>query len=218
MKLRFKKGLTVPSLCCIQVYLAIQIVGQTEASYSSVKSVEPIAISSAFVFPKTIKDLELAAIQISNNMQSLYDPITTLTLSNSSEQLSEQLSQIVEIENGLKNGISTLISIHSELESYQVRVNEQNNDNEVDTYQYVTNGFLHVENIIKDIRTFIHFDKLTALKADIILKLNELKEENHMKNNQVDLQSQHLHDNECISCQTQAKVIQSPSDRPNNNK
>lgn len=214
MKLGFKKGLNVSSLCCIQIYLAVQIVGQTEASYSSVKSVEPIAISTAFVFPKTIKELEITAVQISNKMQSVYDPIQTLTLSDSIEELSEQLSKMSEIENTLNKELSTLLSIRSELDSYQNRVNDQN---EIETYQYVTKGFFHVENIINEIKTTIDFEKLNATKAAITSKLNEMKEEKLMQNSHSDNQIEHPQF-QILGGPAQAEVIQSSSQSPNNNK
>lgn len=218
MKLAFKKGLTVSSLCCIQIYLAVQIVGQTEASYSSVKSVEPIAISTAFVFPKTINELEIAAVQLSNKMQGMYNSIPSFTLSDSIEELSEQLSKISEMEKALNKELSTLLSIRSELDSYQNRVNDQQDKNERHTYQYVTKGFLHVESIIKKIRTTIDFEKLNALKAAIISKLNDLKEEKLMQNTPSAKQTEHPQEIQSTSGPDQAEVILSPSHSPNNNK
>lgn len=56
-----KKGLNkliLPCLCCLSFYTGTQLVGKTEAAFTSQAEAKPIIISTAFVFPSYIHGLE----------------------------------------------------------------------------------------------------------------------------------------------------------------
>lgn len=143
----------------------MQIVGQTEAAYTSQVS-DPVSISAASVFPKTINQLEMEAKETSTNLTKLYHSILTTSLDGSTSELTNTLVEVCKKEQEIKFQLMQLRKIHEELTSY----NEQSKDVQ-NSFQYIQNGYLNVEQIVRKVNETVQMKQIEVIKSTIHSKL-----------------------------------------------
>lgn len=175
MRERFHKSIVLPCLCCIAFYGGTQLVGETEAAFSSQVSPESITMSAAFVFPAAIKQLEDRAKKVSNNMNHHFKTIVAASPGASTEELHKKLAEVTAIEQELTLQLSTLRDIHDELSTYNVEIQNQG-VTDVHTYDYVREGFQHVDRMLIDVQAAIDFQHIEAIRSSILLQIQELAE------------------------------------------
>ncbi|PEJ56789.1 hypothetical protein CN692_15755 [Bacillus sp. AFS002410] len=170
-----KKVSIIISLCSIQFYLAMQTVGQTEASFSSRASSEQV-ISAAIVFPKTIQQLVIAAKDHSTKANHLYESILKTSPIGTDSEMSKLLTNVLNEEHELNDEIKSLHRIQEQMNSYHKQVHELQ---EVDrnSYEYERKGYEVMNQLILQVNESINLEKIDKIKADIQLNLNEGNEE-----------------------------------------
>ncbi|MEH7347378.1 DUF4047 domain-containing protein [Gottfriedia acidiceleris] len=174
MKQARKKVSIIVSLCSIQFYLAMQTVGQTEATFSSQASSEQV-ISSAIVFPKTIQQLELAAKDHSTRANHLYDSIMKTSITGTDTELSNLLTTVLNEEHEINNEIKSLQSIQEQLNSYHNQIHELP-ETEQSNYEYERKGYQVVKQLIHQLNESINLQKIASIKSTIQTQLDESKE------------------------------------------
>ena len=185
MRKAFHKVIMFPCLICIFFYAGMQVVGETEASFSSQVASEPIELSAAIVFPGTIKQLEDRAQELASSMHLIYETIMATTPDVSLQVLYGRLAEIQNIEQKLNLQLAALNTIYDELSSYK----NQTLDPAVPdlyTYDYVQEGFQAVQSILQEVKGTIDFKQLEIVRSSLkwqIKKLEE-KEKSSEKNTQ----------------------------------
>ncbi|PGL69315.1 DUF4047 domain-containing protein [Bacillus sp. AFS055030] len=174
MKQARKKVSIIVSLCSIQFYLAMQTVGQTEATFSSQASSEQV-VSAAIVFPKTIQQLEIAAKDHATRANHLYKSILKTSINGTSSELSNLLTTVLNEEQEINNEIKSLQSIGEELNSYHNQIHELP-ETEQSNYEYERKGYRVVNQLIQQINETINLQKIASIKATIQTQLKESKE------------------------------------------
>ncbi|MEH7513197.1 DUF4047 domain-containing protein [Gottfriedia acidiceleris] len=205
MKQARKKVSIIVSLCSIQFYLAMQTVGQTEATFSSQASSEQV-ISSAIVFPKTIQQLELAAKDHSTRANHLYDSIMKTSITGTDTELSNLLTTVLNEEHEINNEIKSLQSIQEQLNSYHNQIHELP-ETEQSNYEYERKGYQVVNQLIHQLNETINLQKIASIKSTIQTQLNESKEKinndiNEPKNSTSASQSQSSNSSDTDSIQS----------------
>ncbi|MGG2025967.1 DUF4047 domain-containing protein [Gottfriedia sp. S16(2024)] len=174
MKQARKKVSIIVSLCSIQFYLAMQTVGQTEATFSSQASSEQV-VSAAIVFPKTIQQLELAAKNHSTRANQLYDSIMKISITGTDTELSNLLTTVLNEEHEINNEIKSLQSIQEQLNSYHNQIHELP-ETEQSKYEYERKGYQVVNQLIHQLNESINLQKIASIKSTIQTQLNESNE------------------------------------------
>ncbi|MFD4705782.1 DUF4047 domain-containing protein [Gottfriedia sp. NPDC058432] len=174
MKQARKKVSIIVSLCSIQFYLAMQTVGQTEATFSSQASSEQV-VSAAIVFPKTIQQLELAAKNHSTRANQLYDSIMKISITGTDTELSNLLTTVLNEEHEINNEIKSLQSIQEQLNSYHNQIHELP-ETEQSNYEYERKGYQVVNQLIHQLNESINLQKIASIKSTIQTQLNESNE------------------------------------------
>ncbi len=190
LKLVMKKVSIIASLCSIQFYLAVQTIGQTEASYSSQSSSEQV-VSAAIVFPKTIDQLETNAKSNAARANNLYDSIMNSTLDASDSELSNLLTKIMNEEHELNSELISLHTIQDQLHSYINQIHELP-ETERSSYDYAIKGEEVVNQLLIQVNETIDLQKIETIKSTIHNKLNEHAEKE--KNSANDLQNDKVSD------------------------
>ncbi|MEH7611008.1 DUF4047 domain-containing protein [Gottfriedia acidiceleris] len=174
MKQARKKVSIIVSLCSIQFYLAMQTVGQTEATFSSQVSTEQV-VSAAIVFPKTIQQLEIAAKDHSTRANHLYKTILQTSINGNCSELSSLLTTVLNEEQELNNEIKSLQSIQEQLNSYHNQIHELS-ETEQSNYEYERKGYQVVNQLIQQLNETINLQKIASIKSTIQTQLGESKE------------------------------------------
>ncbi|UPM53776.1 DUF4047 domain-containing protein [Gottfriedia acidiceleris] len=174
MKLASKKVSIIVSLCSIQFYLAMQTVGQTEATFTSQASSEQV-VSAAIVFPKTIQQLEIAAKDHSIRANHLYKSILKKSITGNSSELSNLLTTVLNEEHELNNEIKRLQSIQEQLNSYHNQIHELPETEQIN-YEYERKGYQNVNQLIQQLNETINLQKIAAIKSTLQTLLGESKE------------------------------------------
>ncbi|PEC49330.1 hypothetical protein COJ46_05450 [Bacillus sp. AFS077874] len=174
MKQARKKVSIIVSLCSIQFYLAMQTVGQTEATFSSQVSTEQV-VSAAIVFPKTIQQLEIAAKDHSTRANHLYKTILQTSINGNCSELSSLLTTVLNEEQELNNEIKSLQSIQEQLNSYHNQIHELS-ETEQSNYEYERKGYQVVNQLIQQLNETINLQKIASIKSTIQSQLGESKE------------------------------------------
>jgi hypothetical protein len=169
-----KKVSIIVSLCSIQFYLAMQTVGQTEATFSSQASSEQI-VSAAIVFPKTIQQLENAAKDHSTRANHLYRSILKTSINGTGSELSNLLTTVLNEEHEINNEIKSLQSIQEQLNSYHNQIHELP-ETEQSNYEYERKGYQVVNQLIQQLNKTINLQKIASIKSTIQTQLKESKE------------------------------------------
>ncbi|PGM52686.1 DUF4047 domain-containing protein [Bacillus sp. AFS053548] len=174
MKQARKKVSIIVSLCSIQFYLAMQTVGQTEATFSSRASSEQI-VSAAIVFPKTIQQLEIAAKDHSTRANHLYKSILKTSINGTGSDLSNLLTTVLNEEHEINNEIKSLQSIQEQLNSYHNQIHELP-ETEQSNYEYERKGYQVVNQLILQLNETINLQKISSIKSTIQTQLGKSKE------------------------------------------
>ncbi|WP_167555428.1 DUF4047 domain-containing protein [Gottfriedia acidiceleris] len=175
MRNSIQKIILFPSLICISFYAGVQIVGVTEASFSSQFSPSPVTISTAIVFPSSIKELENRAKNIADTINKNYKSIISQSSVVSLQELHEKLAGIKENELEIRLQLEALQNIKKELStSYQQIKSQKGAD--VQTYTYVSEGYQNVLNIVKEVQSEVDFQKIEAVRSSVSLQINKLEE------------------------------------------
>ncbi|KON85988.1 hypothetical protein AF332_03620 [Sporosarcina globispora] len=176
MRRKFHHAIILPSLCCISFYIGIHIVGETEASFTSQVSPEPMEISAAFVFPAIIEQLEGDAEEIANNAASKYEIITNDFHDAVLPELYTRLAEIEECEQELRIQLNQLQSIYNELFAYQRKI-QSYEESDTLTFHYVRDGYQHVKRIMEDGQAAIDFQEIETIRSSLQSQINELERE-----------------------------------------
>lgn len=171
----FHKVILFPSLCCMSFYVGSQIVGETEASFSSQISPKPITVAAAFVFPATIEELDKRAEDLENQMLENYESIVANTPEQSLQKLHDKLNEITLIEQKLHQQSNGLQLVYDEMSSYHNRLQDQKTAGN-QTFSYVREGFQKVDHIIKEVQEEIDFQKVAEIRSSVTLQIKELEE------------------------------------------
>lgn len=161
----------LPCLCCLSISIGNLAVGETEAAFSSHVNAEKVEISTAFVFPAAIEQLEKQAEESAEQMYKQYQTILSTSSGESLHELNDRLNEISISIQELNRQRDNLLSIYGETLKYRNQVQLQ----ESNSYEYVLDGFQKVENVLRDIKAAIDFSKIAALRAGIELKIHELE-------------------------------------------
>ncbi|WP_165346995.1 DUF4047 domain-containing protein [Gottfriedia acidiceleris] len=175
MRRAFHKVILFPCLCCMSFYVGSQIVGETEALFSSQLSPKPITVAAAFVFPATIEELDKRAEDLENQMQGNYESIMANTPDQSLRKLRIRLTEITTIEHKLYQQSNSLQLVYDEMSSYDNRLQDQKMTGN-QTFGYVREGFQKVDRIIKEVQDEIDFQKIADIRSSITLQIKDLEE------------------------------------------
>ena len=175
MSRTFQKAILLPCLCCMSFYVGAQIVGETEASFSSQISQEPIKITAAFVFPETIQQLDIRAAAIANQMIDNYEMIFATSQGTSLQILRESLAEITATEQKLHQQFSNLQNVYDELSTYHDQLKEEKSA-DIQTFGYVDEGFQKVKRMLKEVQETIDFQEIEAIRSSVALQIKELEE------------------------------------------
>ncbi|MEH7013826.1 DUF4047 domain-containing protein [Neobacillus niacini] len=183
MRGRIQKNILLPCLCCIAFYGGTQLVGETEAAFSSQVSPDSITVSAAFVFPSTIKQMEDRAQKIENSMDNNFKTIVTASPNASLEELHKKLAEVTAIEQELTRQLGTLHDLFEELSTYNMEIQNQGIRN-VHTFDYVREGFQQVDRLVKVVHGKIDFSHIEDIRSSILLQIHALEKEPSMEHTQ----------------------------------
>lgn len=173
MKKSMPKRIVFPCLCCLSFYAGQLFVGETEALFSSSVKLEPLTITSAFVFPETVQTLENRADGISSSMRQNYKLAMEISWNTEPKQeLQERLHQLAELEEQLKNQMDRLVSIADELSEYEQQAKSIHTGNT--SFAYIHEGYQHTNLLLNEVKAEIDFQRIKEADSDIRLRLKEL--------------------------------------------
>jgi Domain of unknown function (DUF4047) len=168
MRKTFHQHITFVCLCCLFFCLGNYLVGETEAKFSSQDKAQSLELSTAFVFPETIKHLEDTAEEIVMSMKKNYQMTLSNTPDESLGELEVQLSKIKANVQELYIQMDNLNTVYEELSLYK-------NKNQQDTLTYVHEGFQSVESLRNEVLATIDFSKVEAVHSLLEFKIKELE-------------------------------------------
>lgn len=172
VKRTIPKVILLPSLCSMSFYIGIHLVGETEASFSSQVSSEPIEIAAAFVFPETIKQLNDHADKIANQMFHDYERLIGVPMDESLKELHNRMNEIRAIEQELRQQFNNLQHVHNELSAYYNEIKTQGAV-EIRKYDFVSDGFRKVDNKLKEVQESIDFQTIETMLSSITLQIEQ---------------------------------------------
>lgn len=176
MRSTFHKAIMVPCLCCISFYSGNLLVGETEASFSSQINMEPVKVSAAFVFPRTIEQLENQAEQIAGKMDKQYQAIFSSSSGASLQEMMDQQNQVTTGEKELISQYNMLQKVLNEMNAFHNQIDQQKDLQS--TYDYVQKGFQHVQGVWTRVQNNIDFQKVEEIRQSLQLKIDELERNN----------------------------------------
>ncbi|MGE8204536.1 DUF4047 domain-containing protein [Heyndrickxia sp. NPDC080065] len=160
-----------PCLCCLSFYLGTQIIGETEASFSSQTSLEKITITTAFVFPSTIKDLKNRAKKTVKQIQQSFERIDLTSKNLSIKEIKEKLARISQT----KGQIEEFYKIYDELSRYYQQVQKQKDGNH--TFNYVSDGFKNVDMLKRDKKLSSYSRRIEAISVSLREQIEKLEKQ-----------------------------------------
>jgi hypothetical protein len=169
------RAILLPSLCCLAFYGGAQVVGETEAAFSSQVSPESITMSAAFVFPATIHQIEDRALKAAKSMNNHFKNITAASPGASTEDLHRKLAEVTTIEQELTLQLEVLREMHHELSAYDREIQNQSVE-DGQTFVYIREGFQHVDRILSDVEATIDFSHIEAIRSSVQLQIQESEE------------------------------------------
>ncbi|WP_404322916.1 DUF4047 domain-containing protein [Cytobacillus firmus] len=176
MKKSMSKRIIFPCLCCLSFYAGHLAVGETEALFSSQAELEPITITSAFVFPETIQNLQNQADGIAGSMRKNYKRAMEISWNTESQQeLQERLHQLAELEEQLKKQMDRLASIADELYAYEQQAKSSHTGNP--SFAYIHEGYQHADLLLSEVMAEIDIQRIKEAGSAIRQRMNELDEE-----------------------------------------
>ncbi|GGI15791.1 DUF4047 domain-containing protein [Gottfriedia solisilvae] len=175
MKVRIRKIILLPCLCCMAFYGGSQLVGNTEASFSSQASPDSITMSAAFVFPATIRQLEVGAQRIANSMEHDFKSINATSPEATIEELHKKLAEITAIKQDLTLQLGTLLDLYEEVSMYYKEIQNQEGIN-LHTFDYVSEGYKNVDGILNEVQAAIDFHQIDVIHSSILIQIQKLEE------------------------------------------
>ncbi|WP_417898042.1 DUF4047 domain-containing protein [Bacillus haimaensis] len=146
--------------------------GETEASFSSQEKMDTFEVSTAFVFPAAIQQLENQAEGLADSMCSQYQTILLSSPGESSQESNDRLFEVTIKTQELKSQFDELQSIHFQMLDY---INRIPNQTDPTSFAYVREGFEKIENVMREVQTAIDFSKIADIRAAIEMQINELE-------------------------------------------
>ncbi|MGM0837354.1 MAG: DUF4047 domain-containing protein [Bacillota bacterium] len=146
--------------------------GETEASFSSQVKMDTFEVSTAFVFPAAIQQLENQAEELADSMYSQYQTIISSSSGESLQELNDRLTEVTIKTQELKSQFDELQSVHFQMSAY---INQIPNQTDPTSFEYVHEGFEKIENVMREVQTAIDFSKIADIRAAIEMQMNELE-------------------------------------------
>ncbi|PGS55881.1 DUF4047 domain-containing protein [Bacillus sp. AFS041924] len=204
-----KKVSIIVSLCSIQFYLAMQTIGQTEATFSSQASTEQV-VSAAIVFPKTIQTHLVAAKVHSSKANQLYESMINTSVNGASDsELSDLLNNVLNEEQELYEELKSLHTIQEEMNSYQSQIQALSKA-ERSSYEYVSSSYQEVKQLSLQINKTINLQEIKKIKSSIQEKIKDRTEKVEKNNGPQSNTDSVKHD-------TNSKSVQNETDSVINN-
>ncbi|GGB67338.1 hypothetical protein [Fictibacillus barbaricus] len=172
MKGTFRKAIMLSTICSIGFYSGAQFIGQTEASFSSQTTLEPIEISAAVVFPAAVQDLIDQAQNIFTDMIKAKSRMPTVPEKANLEELNKARSAVIGVEQELQSLLLDFENVHTEL----ANINKQVKKLDPHTYRFVQTGFLQVDKVRMEIKKTIDFPYIKHTRLSIELRIKKLEE------------------------------------------
>ncbi|WP_404445833.1 DUF4047 domain-containing protein [Sutcliffiella horikoshii] len=176
MRGRIHRDILLSSLCCMAFYAGTQLVGETEAAFSSRVSPESITVNAAFVFPATIKELENRAHKVSTSMEHNVKTIADPSPHASMEELYRKLDEVTAMKEELTRQLGTLQNLYDEVSLYHMDMQKEEVSN-AHTYDFVRRGFQHIEELLKKVQATVDFSHIEAIHSSILLQIQELEDQ-----------------------------------------
>lgn len=177
----FRKAIVLSTICSIGFYSGAQIIGQTEASFTSQASLEPIEVSAAIVFPAAVQNMIDQAQNIFTDMITIQSKMPIVPENATLQELNEARSVVIGVEQELHSLLLDFENVHTEL----ANMNKQVKKLDPNTYSFVQTGFLKADETRKEIKKSIDFPSIKHTRLSIELRIKKLeemeKEEQSMK-------------------------------------
>lgn len=155
-------------LCSLSFYVSSQVVGETKSYFSSKKSTA-YEIHTAFVFPKTIENLQQRAQDVTNRVSATYESIsgTELSLKVATSKLDEVSKKLEEMK---KDQISLQTMNKQMVDYYQKAQQEPPVSKDVTSKyrsitDYVNPAYASFEKMVTSVDTYIK--NTEKIKADL---------------------------------------------------
>jgi hypothetical protein len=155
-------------------YAGTQLVGETEAAFSSRVSPDSITMKAAFVFPATIHELEDRAKKVSKSMEDNVKTIVAPSPDASMEELHRKLDEVTAMKEELTRQLGTLQNLYDETYAYHMDIQKQG-VTDVHTYDYVTEGFQHIAGMLEVVQATVDFSHVEAIRTSILVQIQELE-------------------------------------------
>ncbi|UTE77450.1 DUF4047 domain-containing protein [Rossellomorea sp. KS-H15a] len=171
---RIHQRILLPSLCCIAFYTGTQLIGETEAAFTSQASPDSITMNAAFVFPATIHELEDRAQKVAESMRENVRIIVPPSPGASGEELLKQLDEVTAMEEELSRQMDILQQLYEEVSTYYREIQKQT---EIQPYDYVREGFEHIEGMLKGVQATVEFSQIEEIRSSILMQIQELEDQ-----------------------------------------
>ncbi|MCS0790325.1 DUF4047 domain-containing protein [Cytobacillus firmus] len=155
-----KKGLNkliLPCLCCLSFYTGTQLVGKTEAAFTSQAEAKPIIISAAFVFPSYIHGLEEEARISSEQIIKEYSGLETFVKNGMLNGTADPSSEFLRKKEQITASLKELHRIRAELEKLFLKAEKK------EGYEFVSKGFLKVDKLLLRMNDSLNLKELEQL-------------------------------------------------------
>jgi Domain of unknown function (DUF4047) len=170
---RIQQTILLPSLCCMAFYAGTQLVGETEAAFTSRASPDSITMNAAFVFPATIHELEDRAQKVAESMRGNVKTIIPPSPGASKEELQRQLDEVSAMEEELSRQMGTLQQLYEEVSTYHSEIQKQT---DIQPYDYVREGFEHVDTTLEGVQAIVDFSQIEGIRSAILMQIQELED------------------------------------------
>ncbi|PFA66791.1 hypothetical protein CN378_12895 [Bacillus sp. AFS015802] len=164
------------SFCCMTFYAGTQLVGETEAAFTSQASPDSITMNAALVFPATIHELEDRGQELSESMERNMKTVSAPSPGASREELQRQLDKVTAMEEELTHQMGMLHQLYEEVSTYYREIQKQEVAN-VHTYDYVREGFEHVEEMLKGVQATVDYSQIEEIRSSILMQIQELEDQ-----------------------------------------
>lgn len=155
-----KKGLNklfLPCLCCLSFYTGTQLVGKTEAAFTSQAEAKPIIISTAFVFPSYIHGLEEEARINSEQILKEHAGLEKFVKNGLLNGTADPSSEFLRKKEQITASLDELHRIRAELEKLDRQAEKK------EGYEFVSEGFLRVDKLLLRMNDSLNLQELEKL-------------------------------------------------------
>ncbi|WP_370224866.1 DUF4047 domain-containing protein [Cytobacillus sp.] len=166
-----KKGLNkfiLPCLCCLSFYTGTQLVGKTEAAFTSQAEAKPVIISTAFVFPSYIHRLEEKARINSEQMLKEHADLEAFVKNGMLNGTIDPPAEFLRKKEQITASLEELHRIRAELEKLERQAEKK------EGFEFVSEGFLKVDKLLLRMNDSLYLQELEQLFNQ---KWQELKKE-----------------------------------------